>query len=332
VSDRGGEPDEARAGAGLVARAQALLDLNRAAEAAAMLGRAAADDPDDPIVHALLAQALLTVDPAAAVRAAERAVALAPAWAWPARVGAIALLEADDPRRAREWAVTAVTLDPADPAGHTCLGRVALANGDPAAAIAATDHALGLDPAFLDAWSVRGLTLLRMQRNEEAAGAFRRVLAEHPDDPAALNNLGAALQSLGRRQEALELFARASALNPGDDVARSNADATARSFGAIGIAGALGAFVVLRIAVTVGGSWGPLGAALGLVAVVGALAAVGRFRLRRDLERMPPHLRGFVADQRRRRARPRSPFGWSMIGAVVVVTLLVVIAAVTGDG
>ena len=64
---------------GAAARAEALLELGRAGEAAALLREAIASDPEDAGLHARLAQALLgDRRPQEALAAAETAARLAP--------------------------------------------------------------------------------------------------------------------------------------------------------------------------------------------------------------------------------------------------------------
>jgi Flp pilus assembly protein TadD len=60
---------------------------------------------------------------------------------------------------------------------------------------------------------------------------FQRAMAEHPDDPAAMNNVGQVLVRLGRAPEAVSLFERAAAARPGEWSYRFN---LARARGLVG--------------------------------------------------------------------------------------------------
>jgi len=66
------------------------------------------------------------------------------------------------------------------------------------------------------------VTLLRLERCEEAVAAFEKVLALRPDFVGALNNMGSALYKLGRPELALRYYERAAALAPGNASAQYN--------------------------------------------------------------------------------------------------------------
>jgi Tfp pilus assembly protein PilF len=59
-----------------------------------------------------------------------------------------------------------------------------------------------------------GNTLKAQGRLEDAAAAYREVLARSPDFPPALYNLGTTLAALGRRDQAIAALARAVAVQP----------------------------------------------------------------------------------------------------------------------
>ncbi|MET0268320.1 MAG: XrtA/PEP-CTERM system TPR-repeat protein PrsT [Duganella sp.] len=69
---------------------------------------------------------------------------------------------------------------PGHPAALTGQARMALQSGNPAAALALTERALGQSPANVDAWRLKGDLLRLQQRNPEALAAYRQALTLHP--------------------------------------------------------------------------------------------------------------------------------------------------------
>jgi YaiO family outer membrane protein len=61
-----------------------------------------------------------------------------------------------------------------------------------------------------------GLALKKQQRLPEAEAALAQVVAEHPDDPAALSEWATVLGWLGRHDDAVAAWDRVLALKPGD--------------------------------------------------------------------------------------------------------------------
>jgi predicted TPR repeat methyltransferase len=89
-----------------------------------------------------------------------------------------------------------------------------LANGRPAAAVAALKRALALDPKLAPAHHNLGMALEELGRLDEAEAAYRDALRVDPAYTAALNNLGELLQQRGRLEEARDYFQSALSTNP----------------------------------------------------------------------------------------------------------------------
>jgi predicted TPR repeat methyltransferase len=89
-----------------------------------------------------------------------------------------------------------------------------LANGRPAAAVAALKQALAVDPELVPAHQSLGMALEELGRLDEAETAYRDALRVDPAYVAALNSLGELLHRRGRLEEARQCFQGAVATNP----------------------------------------------------------------------------------------------------------------------
>ncbi len=157
------------------------LGQNRAAEAAALLARAAAADPASAAIATQLGLALARLD---------------------RRTEALASLD------------RAIALDPNQAAAHDARGTVLLAEQRAAEALAAYDAALALRPDFAEATANRGSALMRLGRVEAALDAFIAATALNPALVDARLNRAIALNQLARHAEALTQIDRALALAP----------------------------------------------------------------------------------------------------------------------
>lgn len=70
-------------------------------------------------------------------------------------------------------------------------------------------QALAADPAYGQAYVLRGLVYMRLNDSRLAEESFRRALQINPRDPDALHNYGWFQCLQGRRPQAIELFQRA---------------------------------------------------------------------------------------------------------------------------
>jgi tetratricopeptide (TPR) repeat protein len=85
---------------------------------------------------------------------------------------------------------------------------------DPAAARAAYERALELDPAHCGAHVNLGRLLHEAGEAASAAEHYRRALEVRPEDSIAAFNLGVALEDLGRRAEAIDAYRLAITTDP----------------------------------------------------------------------------------------------------------------------
>lgn len=91
-----------------------------------------------------------------------------------------------------------------------------------AAALAAVEARLAVDPADLDHRFERACLLTVLGRTEEAREAYLAILATRPDHEGTLNNLGALLYETGFRSAARTLYRQAVAAHPDKPMGRTN--------------------------------------------------------------------------------------------------------------
>jgi tetratricopeptide (TPR) repeat protein len=102
-----------------------------------------------------------------------------------------------------------------DPLAQSFAAALALhQSGQFAAAQAAYESILKVQPDHADALQLLGTLNLQTGRHAAAAGLLGRSLEINPAQPGALSNLGLALRELGRYGEALAALDKASALDP----------------------------------------------------------------------------------------------------------------------
>lgn len=89
-------------------------------------------------------------------------------------------------------------------------------------AIASYRQALGLRPAFFEAWANLGNLLELDGRHAEAEAAYGRALVLKPDDPLVLNGVGMCLLARGELTQAADAFSRAATANPRLAAVRNN--------------------------------------------------------------------------------------------------------------
>jgi tetratricopeptide (TPR) repeat protein len=159
--------------------------------------------------------------------------------------GALDLLRRGDAKAARAAAEATLKLDSQTPGAQQVLGLAALQMGDAAAAAPALRHALDSNPGQAGLWEIfggalealndhqgslaeavrlapstasqhrlRGMTLQRLGRMEEAEQALRKAIDFESGDPEAWFWLGNALYGLMRHKEAVTAFEAAIQLNP----------------------------------------------------------------------------------------------------------------------
>ncbi|HEY4030364.1 MAG TPA: tetratricopeptide repeat protein, partial [Caulobacteraceae bacterium] len=105
-------------------------------------------------------------------------------------------------------------LAPSDLGAWAGLGETLLALGRPEEALGAYDRALALKPDAVDFHANRAVALRGLGRLEEALAAQDRVMASAPGYAEGWSNRGNVLKDLGRFEEAVQSFDRSVAINP----------------------------------------------------------------------------------------------------------------------
>jgi tetratricopeptide (TPR) repeat protein len=88
-----------------------------------------------------------------------------------------------------------------------------VADGDLAAAVAAYEEALALDPAFADAWQGLALAASQLGQHERAIEAAKKLVELAPDETLAHTTLSRIYQAAGMIPEAEAVAAKARILD-----------------------------------------------------------------------------------------------------------------------
>ncbi|MGQ9865451.1 MAG: tetratricopeptide repeat protein [Pseudanabaenaceae cyanobacterium] len=122
--------------------------------------------------------------------------------------------------KGKEWAEAkthlqqAIALKPDLVEAYRSLAGIALAEKDPETAIAHLRHALTLTPQCPDTRVNLGVALIQVERYDEARAVLHEALALRPGYPEAWINLGVAYNKEERYAEAIAVFQRAIAAKP----------------------------------------------------------------------------------------------------------------------
>ena len=205
-----------------LARATALIDIGRCADALPLLHQAIAEDPQNANARCLLSLALLRERRyGEAEEAARAAIAVAPQFSGGYALRALALRALQRRQEAMTSAQRGVELDPSNPDRYNVFVQVALGWRTDLARQAA-DTLVQLAPASAVAHYRAGTVPMVCEENAAAEACFRRALELDPVFAAANNDLGVVLLRQGKRTEALAAFQRAAEIDPGDQVAVRN--------------------------------------------------------------------------------------------------------------
>lgn len=245
------------------ARANALLDTKRPAEAIALLLGLAGADPADSQTFCLLSLAYLQAgQPDEALAAAGTAAAASPTAEWPHRLRSSALVKLGRKKEALAAARQAVALAPQLPECHILLAEAEVANGHLKEARIAAEQARELVPERPGGHVMLSMVAAQAGRWTDVEHHARLALSIDPEDTAALNNLGVALQKLGHRREAVHYLGVASRLDPRNPLYKNNAVRAASRYWGPGL-------IVGLIAITFAGRNIAWGFGLGAIFVAG---------------------------------------------------------------
>jgi tetratricopeptide (TPR) repeat protein len=204
-------------------RARALMAMNRPEQALALLGRAAASRPGDPVPLCLQSACLLTLGRHdEALTAAETAIVAAPGSSWGYRNRALALSRLLRAAEAVDAATEAVRLAPYSAVELRVLAECQVKNRQNEAAMRSADRARQMEPDNAASWVTLSFVAVRSRKFREADRTARAALQIDPVNYAALNNLGVAYRNRWRFIKALQCFVRSWRLHPHESIARRN--------------------------------------------------------------------------------------------------------------
>ena len=289
-------PPPAGTAAGL-GRAAAMIEVGRFDEAARLLSRIVASEPDGARAWSLMSRAHLGAGRwAEALAAAHRAIAINPADHWPFRLASTALVSLGRGPEAVAAARQACALAPEVWRSHVCLAQAATAAGQPLQSAEAAATALSLAPHEPDVQFTAGKAALAAGDLPRAGAHQRAALAIDPNHSGAINELGRISlrgQDIGG---AAGYFMRAAGAAPGVAIFGRNTEialATVLTNVTVLASVMIAAAIVLPFVTGVS----PLAGVL-VVVVLGALTCGYAAR---QLTRLPPAGRRHLARMLRRR-------------------------------
>lgn len=315
--------------AATLARIQSLIDVGRYAEARTRVTEYLAAEPSSVDGCCLLATCELELNaPAAAVRAAERAIRLAPSFDLAHRLRALGLSANHVPLDALDAAEEAVRLDPNDYVNHHTVALVLVRRSEslnPDEVVRAREAALRaveLAPHAPDAHIVAGLTAGLLKRRRDERTSYLEALRLDPQNAIAMNNLAAMDVRGFRFGRATRRIVAGLRMDPQEKVLHANLDGVlvslvARLFVVVLVCG-IGLVVILNRT----GAWAPRAAlAGGMLLVCGLVAA-------RTVRHLPRGARLLLRGLPQRLDQDERVLA---ILLVVLAAAIVVVAAIPGD-
>lgn len=203
-------------------RAQLLFDQSRHELAMAELHQHLAEDPDNPLVHSMLALCLSELKQfAEATKEAELAIHLGPSIAFTHYALAHVLLDRNQPALALPAAQEALRLDPEDADYFATLARIHFLQSRWREALDAANQGLALDSEHLACTNLRAMSLMKLGRKAEAGATIDTALARNPENALTHANQGWTLLERRQPKQAMEHFREALRLDPELEWARS---------------------------------------------------------------------------------------------------------------
>lgn len=195
-------------------RGQMLFDRQRYREAIEEYLLALADDPDSPVVYAVMAAAMLNIGNLRDAEVAiHRALELDPDLAYSHYILSFVHQGRQSLGQAEKAIAQAVRLQQS-PEMFRQWAIIAEQRGKFPEAIAATEHALQLDPHHTPSLLLRAKLVAAEGRLSEAHQLYALALSISPEDPTAHHALGSFRLQSGDAAEALDLLREARRLDP----------------------------------------------------------------------------------------------------------------------
>ncbi len=205
-----------------IERARLLIHQSRYELATRELRKALADDPDDPVAHAMMAICLAEqkkFDQAYAE--ARQAATLAPDLPYAQYVLAYVRFQHDLLSEAEQAVNKAIQLDPWDADNFALLAQIKYRQKRWRDALEAAESGLEIEAEHLICANLRAMALNRLGREDEAGQALEEALAQDPENAFTHANQGWTALQRGAAKKALEHFREALRLDPTNDWARS---------------------------------------------------------------------------------------------------------------
>ncbi len=205
-----------------VQRASLLSEQGRPEQAIEELQQALVEDPNNGLVHALLAANLAELDRLKeATEQAQQAVHLAPELPLAHRVLGHIWLERRDHRAAEAAIRQAIELENTNAGNWALLARVYVFRRRWSEVLEAAELGLEQDPEHNGCINLRSMALVHLGRKEEAGQVLDAALARNPEDATSHANRGWSLLHAGQTREALGHFREALRLQPENAWAKS---------------------------------------------------------------------------------------------------------------
>lgn len=211
-------------------RAQALFRMKRYREAASEFTQELAETPNSVAPLAGLASSTLNLgDHVEAERLIRQVLALSPSYAYGFYLQSFIESQNGRPASAIEAIHEAIRISPRDPDYHYRLAFIYYYQNRFDEALAATITAMEIDPRHIPSILLRGNTLTKLRRIDEAKSLFRIALTTDPEHAEAHYELGKLELEKGSDPEAaLELLTEARRLDP---VTKNDPETIALAYG-----------------------------------------------------------------------------------------------------
>lgn len=172
-------------------------------------------DPNDPVLLGLCAQAeLLLENYSSAAESAFAALAITPDDLLAMRIYALALDELGRRDEALWMGYRTVIAHPNEPVAHWVYARLLYDARALPSALVVVQEALRLSPTYVSALVLRGCILEQMGRIDESTASYREALVLDPDNASAVNNIAVNRLRRHKLTRALDGFLSAARLDP----------------------------------------------------------------------------------------------------------------------
>jgi tetratricopeptide (TPR) repeat protein len=193
----------------------ALAQTGAGIEGAAVLERAVAVSPRDPLIHVHYANTLKSLGRAQdALQSFGQAIKLDPRSAEAHYNKAVCLAAMDRKTEAEESYNLAIACNPDHASAYNNLGNLYCDRNSVEEAQHAYERAIQISPTFTDAWINLSIAQRRLHKYSEALHSADEALRLSPASAVAHSAHGATLACMGQSAESLQSYARALALQP----------------------------------------------------------------------------------------------------------------------